>query len=120
MAAEMREPTYFLLAALLDGPRHGYAIAQAARTLSDGRVRLTAGTLSGALERLVAAGWIEELGEEVVAGRRRRVHGEVLLGLAQDLVDEGASSVHREALGLVGAGLMGRLERLAGERWQEG
>ena len=26
----MREPTYFLLAGLLDGPRHGYAIAQLA------------------------------------------------------------------------------------------
>ena len=51
----MREPTYFLLAGLLDGPRHGYAIAQVARELSDGRVGLSAGTLYGALDRLDAA-----------------------------------------------------------------
>ncbi len=30
-AHSMREPTYFVLAALLDGPLHGYAIAQRAQ-----------------------------------------------------------------------------------------
>ena len=30
---QMREPTYFVLASLLDGPLHGYAIIQ--RTASD-------------------------------------------------------------------------------------
>ena len=54
----MREPTYFLLAGLLDGPRHGYAIAQLARELSGGRVGLSAGTLYGALERLSDQGLI--------------------------------------------------------------
>ncbi len=88
MAAEMREPTYFLLAALLDGPRHGYAIAQTAKALSGGRVRLTAGTLYGALDRLVATGWIEAVGEEVVAGRRRRSYG---------LTDDGHGALEAEA-----------------------
>ena len=74
MPPELREPTYFLLVALLDGPRHGYAIAQAAAELSEGRVRLTAGTLYGALDRLVGAGLIAEHAEEVVSGRRRRIY----------------------------------------------
>src|SRR4051812_50225033 len=71
---EMREPTYFLLAGLLDGPRHGYAIAQLARELSSGRVGLSAGTLYGALERLGDQGLITPGGEGRVGGRRRRVY----------------------------------------------
>lgn len=70
----MREPSYFILAALLDGPRHGYGIIQDADALSDRRVRLTAGTLYGALERLSAEGLVEPDREEVVNGRRRRYY----------------------------------------------
>ena len=40
----MREPTYFVLASLLDGPLHGYAIIQRTKELSGGRVRLATGT----------------------------------------------------------------------------
>lgn len=72
MAAEMREPTYFLLTALLDGPLHGYAIAKQASELSGGRVQLTAGTLYGALDRLLGQGLLEEAGDELVEGRKRR------------------------------------------------
>lgn len=75
MAPEIREPTYFLMAALLNGPLHGYAIAQEAAELSEGRVRLTAGTLYGALDRLVKQGLLEETGEELVDGRKRRSYG---------------------------------------------
>jgi DNA-binding PadR family transcriptional regulator len=71
---ELREATYYVLAGLLDGPRHGYGIAQAAAELSEGRVRLTAGTIYGALERLTAEGLIAPDSEEVVAGRRRRYY----------------------------------------------
>ena len=70
----MREPTYFLLAGLLDGRRHGYAIAQLARELSGGRVGLSAGTLYGALERLSDQGLIAPVEELRVGGRRRRVY----------------------------------------------
>ena len=70
----MREPTYFILAALLDGPLHGYAIAQAAREASGGRVRLTAGTLYGALDRLSGEGLIALDREEAVNGRPRRYY----------------------------------------------
>jgi DNA-binding PadR family transcriptional regulator len=71
---DMREPTYFILAALLDGPRHGYAIAQQAREASDGRVRLTAGTLYGALDRLREEGLVVVDREETVNGRPRRYY----------------------------------------------
>lgn len=73
-ARRLREPTYFVLASLLDGPLHGYGIIGRAAELSGGRVRLTAGTLYGALDRLAAEGVVELAGEEVVDGRLRRVH----------------------------------------------
>lgn len=70
----MREPTYFLLLALTEGPLHGYAIAQQAEAFSGGRVRITAGTLYGALDRLVGTGQICVDSEEVVRGRKRRYY----------------------------------------------
>lgn len=70
----MREPTYFILAALLDGPSHGYGLIKEAAALSDGRVKLTAGTLYGALERLATEGLVEGDREELVNGRRRRYY----------------------------------------------
>ena len=88
MAQPLREPTYFLLAALLDGPAHGYAIAEAAGELSGGRVRLTAGTLYGALDRLVREQLVEQRGDEVVAGRRRRYYA---------LTDDGRARLLEEA-----------------------
>lgn len=70
----MREPTYFLLLALAEAPAHGYAIAKRAEQLSGGAVRVTAGTLYGALDRLVDAGTIMVDSESVVNGRRRRTY----------------------------------------------
>jgi DNA-binding PadR family transcriptional regulator len=70
----MREPTYFILTSLLDGPLHGYGIIKKTEELSDGRLRLTAGTLYGALDRLVDQGEIEVDREETVSGRRRRYY----------------------------------------------
>ena len=85
---DLRPASYFVLASLLDGPLHGYAIASRARELSDGAVRLTAGTLYGALERMAAQGLVELDREEVVDGRLRRYHR---------LSDEGREAVVREA-----------------------
>lgn len=70
----MREPAYFILAVLLDGRLHGYAIIRRASEVSGGRVRLSAGTLYTALDRLSAAGLIETDGEEIVDGRLRRYY----------------------------------------------
>jgi len=69
---EIRRSTYFVLAALLDGPLHGYAIIGRAAELSGGEVRLGTGTLFGALDRLVESGFVEAGDEEKVEGRVRR------------------------------------------------
>ena len=71
----MREPTYFVLASLLDGPLHGYAIIQRTEELSGGRVRLATGTLYTALDRLTTEGHVELVREEIVNGRVRRSYG---------------------------------------------
>ena len=85
----MREPTYFVLAALLEGPLHGYAIIKRAEALSGGRVRLATGTLYTALDRLAADGQVELVSEEAVAGRVRRSYG---------LTRDGATALRAEAL----------------------
>lgn len=72
--AFMREPTYYILTALLDRPLHGYGIIKEVEALTDGRIRLAAGTLYGALDRLVDFGEIEVDREEQVEGRRRRYY----------------------------------------------
>lgn len=79
----MREPTYFLLLSLTQQPLHGYAIAQRATELSDGRVKLSAGTLYGALDRLVASQDLCVDREEVVQGRKRRYYRITTKGLGQ-------------------------------------
>jgi len=64
----LREPTFFILAALAPAPLHGYGVIKAVEEMSGGRVRLRAGTLYGALERLRADGLIEVAGEEASEG----------------------------------------------------
>ena len=70
----LQEPTFYTLVALQDGPLHGYAIIKRSEQLSGGRVRLSAGTLYTALDRLLAAEMVEVVREEVVDGRARRVY----------------------------------------------
>jgi PadR family transcriptional regulator PadR len=72
--AALTESTYFVLAALTREPMHGYGIAKLAGDLSEGRVKLTAGTLYGVLSRLVERGQIVEDRVEVVSGRARRYY----------------------------------------------
>jgi PadR family transcriptional regulator, regulatory protein PadR len=84
----MREPTYFVLAALLAGPLHGYAIIKQAEEMSGGRVRLATGTLYTALDRLKAEGYVRLVSEELVSGRVRRSYG---------LTDEGSAALRAEA-----------------------
>ena len=42
------------------GGRHGYAVAQDVEALTEGAVRMGPGTLYGSLQRMLAAGLIEE------------------------------------------------------------
>ena len=69
---ELRPPSYFALAALIDGPLHGYAIAQRARELSGGRVRLSTGTLYALLERALSESLVMAGKPYVEGGRQRR------------------------------------------------
>jgi PadR family transcriptional regulator, regulatory protein PadR len=85
---EMREPTFFVLASLADGRKHGYGIIKDAEELSAGRVRLKVGTLYAALDRLQSEGLVAEAGDEVVAGRLRRYF---------ELTDPGAASLDAES-----------------------
>jgi DNA-binding PadR family transcriptional regulator len=84
----MSEPTYYILASLLDGPLHGYAIIKRAEEQSGGRVRLAVGTLYGALDRLADNGLIAVDREETVDGRPRRYY---------TINDDGVDAVTREA-----------------------
>jgi DNA-binding PadR family transcriptional regulator len=59
-----------LLAALEDGPRHGYAVIEALRDSTGGRLDLPTGTIYPALRRLEQAGLIT--GSWLVVGGRRR------------------------------------------------
>lgn len=74
MAFRITEQSYLVLLALAEEPRHGYGVVQAVLELSDGSVKLGAGTLYGILDRLVAAGMAEASGEIVVDGRLRRYY----------------------------------------------
>ncbi|MFI6318960.1 PadR family transcriptional regulator [Nonomuraea sp. NPDC050556] len=60
-----------LLAALEGGPRHGYAVKEALRESTGGRIDLPTGTVYPALHRLERAGLIAG-SWSVVGGRRRR------------------------------------------------
>ena len=69
-----------LLAALEDQPRHGYAIKEALREGSAGRLDLPTGTIYPALHRLEDAGLIAG-SWSTVDGRRRRTYRLTAKGL---------------------------------------
>ena len=70
----LQEPTFLLLTALAAGPQHGYGIMTDVERISEGRVKLRAGTLYAALDRVVTEGLVEADREEVVDGRLRRYY----------------------------------------------
>jgi DNA-binding PadR family transcriptional regulator len=87
MATPLQEPTFLVLTALADGPLHGYGVIQEVVELSGGRVRLRAGTLYGALDRLTEQGLVAADREEVIDGRLRRYYR---------LTDDGAAVLDGE------------------------
>lgn len=60
----LTEPVLLVLLSLAEQPRHGYSILKDVERMSAGRVRLSTGTLYGALRRLLDAGWIERIDED--------------------------------------------------------
>jgi DNA-binding PadR family transcriptional regulator len=58
------ESVLLILLSLSAESRHGYAILKDVEQLSNGRVKMSTGTLYGALRRLLEDGWIERIVEE--------------------------------------------------------
>lgn len=106
----MQEPTFFILTTLVRTPLHGYGIMQAVEQASGGRVKLKAGTLYAALDRLATEGLIVVDREEAVGGRLRRYYvlsddGRAALEAAVERLQsnaEVAASRLREAFGFIG------------------
>jgi PadR family transcriptional regulator, regulatory protein PadR len=93
-----------LLAALEDGPRHGYAVMEAMREATGGRLDLPTGTIYPALHRLEGAGLITGAWS-VVGGRRRRCYA---LTAAGKRALSGQRADWREFTAVIGAALEGR------------
>ena len=68
----LTEAVYYILISLLE-PLHGYGIIQNVEQLSDGRVRLAAGTLYGAINTLLEKGWITALTGEADSRKKEYV-----------------------------------------------
>ncbi len=60
----LQEPTFFILLSLRSGEKHGYAILKEVAALSEERVKLSTGTLYGALNRLLDQQLIERLDDQ--------------------------------------------------------
>jgi PadR family transcriptional regulator PadR len=86
--AGMQRPSFLILSALAVEPLHGSAVIKEVTRLSTGTVRLAAGTLYAALDRLTDEGLIEVDREETIDGRLRRYYR---------LTTAGASALAAEA-----------------------
>lgn len=108
MGEPLHEPTFLLLTALAQGRLHGYGMITEVTRISDGRVTLRAGTLYGALDRLVGQGLVQPDGDEVVDGRLRRYYlltsagAEVLASEADRMAAQAAEASRRLKASSVG------------------
>lgn len=83
----LTEPVLLILLSLAEKPRHGYSLMKDIESLSRGRVRLSTGTLYGALRRLLQDLWIERFEQDDTSREkqaykltplgRRRLHAEL-------------------------------------------
>jgi DNA-binding PadR family transcriptional regulator len=78
-----------ILSALAGRALHGYGLLEEVHKLSDGRLKLSIGTLYGALDRLTEDELVRVDREEVVAGRLRRYY---------EITDAGATALESELL----------------------
>ena len=106
----MQEATFLILTALAAGSQHGYGIIADVAKISDGRVRLRAGTLYSALDRLRLEGLIGVDREEIVEGRLRRYYRLTPEG-ARQLAAEAARFQSNAAAALARLGLAGGMAR---------
>ncbi|WP_244835038.1 helix-turn-helix transcriptional regulator [Clostridium sp. BJN0001] len=86
----LTETTYFILLALKN-PGHGYAVMQRVEEMSDGRVRIAAGTMYGALDNLSKQKLIEPVKSE---DSRRKVFKTTIMGF--DLLKEETKRIEKQ------------------------
>jgi DNA-binding PadR family transcriptional regulator len=67
------EAVLLILLSLADRPRHGYALMKDIESLSNGRVRMSTGTLYGALRRLLEDQWIQRF-EQADTSREKQAY----------------------------------------------
>jgi DNA-binding PadR family transcriptional regulator len=79
--------TFFILFALATGDKHGYAIMQEARKLSDNSFQLGPATLYTTVQRLLDSLWISEVSGPEDGDPRRRYYR---------LTRQGKSALHHE------------------------
>lgn len=83
----LTEPVLLILLSLAEKPRHGYSLLKDIDALSGGRVKLSTGTLYGALRRLLEDLWIERFEQDdtsrekqayrLTAAGRNHLHSEL-------------------------------------------
>ena len=102
----LREPTFFILLSLARGDKHGYAIMKDVDDLSRGRVKLSTGTLYGALKRLLEYGWILRADDPDPndSGRVRKSYqlsnlGQHVLNAEVKRLDQLVAAAHLRAVG---------------------
>ena len=91
----MQEATFLILTALAGGSQHGYGIITDVEQISKRRVRLRAGTLYTALDRLREDKLIAVDREEVVDSRLRRYNR--LTSTGEETLAEEAARLHANA-----------------------
>ena len=91
----MQEATFLILTALAGGSQHGYGIITDVEQISKRRVRLRAGTLYTALDRLREDKLIAVDREEVVDSRLRRYYR--LTSTGEETLAEEAARLHANA-----------------------
>jgi DNA-binding PadR family transcriptional regulator len=103
----LSEPAFLILTALAAGPQHGYAVIEDVRRISEGAVRLHAGTLYTVLDRLRTNGLVVVDREEVVQSRLRRYYRITEPGAHRLAAESARLRRHAEAAGqrLRGLGL---------------
>ena len=71
----MAPAIFQILIALADQPLHGYGIMLDIAERSDGRVKLSPGTLYGSIKQMLEDGWIQEIpGRATAEDERRRYY----------------------------------------------
>jgi DNA-binding PadR family transcriptional regulator len=78
----LSEPVVLILSSLASEPKHGYALLKDVEQISDGRIRLSTGTLYGAIRRLLEFGWIERF-EQPDTSREKQAYCLTPKGKAQ-------------------------------------